>query len=322
MRSLAVLAVAGTLLVGGSLTSVAASHQVRVQQRHGPLTMTWQGPRALHSVAQVFSPKARPYDATATAVPTNTPQPTPTTGPTATPTPTVNPNLPDPQTLLVQMANLLQVVKSVHFQEIGLQAGTVNLNITDTGDVICTGFGVKAHVVAKADVPGTTQSTSHIFDLIRIKNTNYWKDKSHTHGTWQPAKATNVAPFGFVVMDPGNNPLGCYANLTPGGATLKIAHQTGVQAQIKDLTNAGEVTFNKQDTYDLHFTVVLLDTTTNLTSEQPTDYYVGKTHPLLFGTKITFADTTNNVSGSVVQKFSKYGEKVAIAKPKKGSTKP
>jgi hypothetical protein len=318
MRSVVVLAVAGVLLVGGSLTSVAASHQV--QSRHTAGTMTWYGPRGLHAVGHLNGASVRPYQATVAA--TDTPQPTSTTGPTATPTPTTNPNLPDPQTLLVQMANLLQVVKSVHFQEIALQSGTVNLNITDTGDVLCAGYKVKAHVVAKSDVPGTSQSTSHIFDLIRIKNTNFWKDKSHTHGTWQPATATNVAPFGFVVMDPGNNPLGCFTSLTPGGANLIVAHQSGVQAQIKDLTNAGEVTFNKQHTYDLHFTVVLLDTTTNLTTEQPTDYYVGKAHALLYGTKITFNDTTNGVSGSVTQKFSKYGEKVSVSKPKKGSTTP
>jgi len=222
------------------------------------------------------------------------------------------------------MANLLQVVKSVHFQEIALQTGAVDLSIKDTGDATCTGLAVKAHVTAKATVPGTSQSQSDTFDLIRIKNKDYWKDSKHTHGLWQPTTEKKLSnyEFGFEIMSPGVNPLGCYTSLLASSGSGSGGSGQGVQDQLTGLTNTGETKFNNTDVYDIHAVDVQLDPTTNQTTDTPIDWYVGVAHALLYGTLVTFNDTANAVQGSVTQKFSKYGEKFSQTAPKKGSKTP
>src|SRR5579872_4723820 len=251
MRSLTALAIAAAVLAGTALSSIVSSHfagAARAQSKPMTLrTATWLGPVAHGSGLERRS--YTPYGTGGDVVQQTTPVATETLTATATPTATAtatatstNSNFPNASTLLSQMVAVLQVAKSVHFKEVAVQTGTVDLKITDTGDAACTGLGIKAHVTAHADVPGTTQSQTSTFDLIRIKNKNYWKDTKHTHGTWQPAKATNVNPFGFVVMDPGVNPLGCFATLFTGGSS---GTGSGVQDQLTNLSTVAELTFNK-----------------------------------------------------------------------------
>ena len=336
MKSLAALAAAGAVLAGGALTSTAASHSgaapVTSHVRASLIGVRWLGQTGWHETRSVAASVAagadQPADTTTTPTDTATPAATATASATAQPTPTATTtpsNLPDASSLLSAMASALQVAKTVHFQESSIdhQPGGVDLSVKDTGDATCTGFAVKAHVTASAVLQGTSQSEKDTYDLIRIKKKDYWKDKSHTKGVWQTTKDSANFPFMAVVMSAADNPLACFSQFIPAAATGGTGSGASCSDQPSGLTNAGEMTFNGVTVYDIHYVDVQLCTNTTQPTDTPVDLYVGKDHPLLYGTLVNFDYRSTGADyGQALQKFSKYGEKFSQKAPKVGSKTP
>lgn len=310
MKSFAILAGVAALLLCSSLATLASSHaskagvtyQVRLllpSRAHGQFT--------LRSGLGLI-----PLDTAATGTPTPTAATvTPTAAPTTpTPTPTVGPSYPDAQTVLSNMAQVLALVRTIHFQQIATRKGPVNLNITGTGDATCTGPALMAHVKASASVAGTAQNQKIEFYLIQVKSQFFRRAKA-THNTWQLTKAKNVQPFGFVVQ----NPLICPSTTTGGGGSGTPSDT------IKDLTNLGPDTRNGVSVWHIHAVDVQVDSA-GAVIQLPLDWYIDQTHNLLESFVQTFTDDVHGFTDTLTLNLSKFGEKLKIKKPAIGSSRP
>jgi hypothetical protein len=213
------------------------------------------------------------------------------------------------------MYNVVGLINYVHFEEIAHQDGSVVLNVDAVGNATCKGPALIAKVTATATVSGTSQKSKTSFNLIQYKNSLFWKTKS-TKNTWQPAKAKNVEPFGFVV----DNPLPCPNAPTSGGSGGSGSGQP--TDTLKDLANAGPKTINGHSDWAITATDVQVDPSTNATSELPLEWDIEQDHPLLDQFTISFSDPSTNTSGNLITKLSSYGKKFTLHKPKKGDTKP
>jgi len=314
MKSLAILAVAAVALIGGLFTNASAQRPALAHPSYRMVTML--APRALHPLSGITVQRVPVLMADGTAQPTTTSTPLPTTTSTPqptdtpTPTPTTGPSYPDALTVLQSMFSVLALVKSVHFIDAAVQSGDVALKIKVTGDATCNPSAFMASVVATSSVTGTSQVSKKTFKVIQVKSSIFIKDKK-TRNKWEPAKLKDITVFGF----PASNPL-----CSPSSGSSGSGSGTG-GPQAKDVYNAGPTTFAGQSVWDIKLTLVFLDSNGNEV-DVPVEYFVGQSHPLLYGYKQTFTDTTSNVTDVETLTFSKYGEKIKIKKPKPGSTQP
>jgi hypothetical protein len=308
MRALAIAIAAAAVLVSGSFHAFASPHPAATPSKFTLSLLLPSGHTGLANLAvrQVTVPMATSTTATPGATATATSAATPT------PSPTTGPSYPDAATILQNMSTVLDALNTVHFEQIADQQGPVNLHVDALGDATCSGPALEAHVTASATVAGTQQKQSTKFYVIQVKNSYFQKSKK-TKNRWQPAKAKAVQPFGFSV----DNPLPC-----PNAATTGTGGgSTGVTDQIKDLVNVGPATVSGVSVWHIHATDVQVDSAGN-TSELPLDWYISQDHSLLYSFVLSFSDSAQGVKGSLTSKFSKYGEKVKIKKPKKGASKP
>ncbi|MGI8968124.1 MAG: hypothetical protein ACR2GA_03360 [Chloroflexota bacterium] len=312
MKLLAISASAvAVLFFSGWLGAGASARSRQVSAAHMTLFLPSAqlnnlAPRRLNVPLAGGTPVVAP---SATAAPTSA-TPTPPTLPT--PTPTTGTSYPDAGTILQNMAQELDLLNGVHFEQIADQQGSETLHVSAKGDAICSGPSLRAHVVAAASVSGTSQHSKTTFDLIQIKNKFYYKATKTKH-RWEPTKAKVVSPFGFSVQ----NPLSCpNASSSSGGGS-----SGGTQDQIKDLVNQGPDTVAGVSVWHIHAIDVQVDSAGN-TSQTPLDWYVSQQHSLLYRFVVSFSDPANNVTGSLITNLTKFGEHVTIHAPKKGSAKP
>lgn len=307
MKALAALSASLIVLGAGSLVSAASTS---AHQASHPMTARlWLPSPSGHGGTVAVGRVMLPADTNATPTPTaaTTPQPTETPQPTAT----TGPSYPDPVSILQGMFQVTELLVSTHFTQTYQQTGAVNFNIAATGDAVCKGPALKAHVTAKASLAGTAQSQSSDFYLIQVKK-NYFRRSKSTHNVWQKAKAKQVAPYGFTV----DNPLPC-----PNTAGSSSGGSGSPSSQIKNLVNLGPTTVNGVSVWHIHAIDVEVDST-GATLELPVDWYVSQDHSLLYKYTSSVNDTNHNEKATFTLGLSKFGEKITIKSPKLGSSKP
>ncbi len=303
MKSIAVLAGVACIFIGTSFTS-AASFTKTQTRAHPPAYTT-----------MVF-PAIGPLKMRRVLVPLQsavTPTPTATAGTAVTPTATPNPAYPDPVTLLNNSFSLYGELNGVHFTDVtaGTQQSTVNLHISAVGDAVCKGPSLKAKVTSKETI--SSQSQSKNFNLINVKNAYYIKAKS-TKNKWAKVKASQASAFSFSI----DNPLSCPTSSSAASGT----GASGLNSQIKDLTNLGPESVASVPVWHIQATEVDVDPTTGDTTQALLDYYIGQQHPFPYKYQATVNDAQNGIQLIFTQTLAKFGEKVTIKAPTVGSTTP
>ena len=313
MKTLALLIVSIVLLASSTLGSAATLRQQHSTSGRahpvGALLHQLSGIRFVGIRGLASRPRVAPAQATTT--------PTVTATPNATPTTTATSTYPDPQVILQNMITVLEQVVSVHFDNTidGNQVNTEMLHIGIPGDATCTGPAMKGQVAATDTLEGTSQKTSYKASFIWI-NKKAWVKSKATHQRWAKSKATITPLQGFTLnFQTDIFPLPC-----GGTQAARLSQPQQTSPQIKDLVNLGPDTFQGVAVWHIRFVIPQTDTQ-GQTYDVQYDLLISQDHYLPYVQTVTIAlDPQTTVTNKSV--LTKFGAKVAVKKPKIGSTKP